>query len=604
MTESRLEKLPHEIQLDIIRRLPMQSVMRLYRTSHYWKYRISHDSVWRSLYERFFGNEFTKDRWILWAIRRLWSQSSSEEERLAARRVSLATLEHLDGYTWHRLVHGRWLTIKNWRKNTPQRIIIFSKDQSDMHICEQLYGFHNPSYGIPFISNGCNKLGFGIIDDALNDVRLAPMPDIQTEEEGKSIEKKDTQTENVLPLQIHDINVIHGRIVPIYSTSHTINRCFCNINEEFVVIGKKLNKQDDRNSIVILAWNMGHLEMHNIKNQSYCVPSLCMAELLPDRKWFLLEQQSGWLLIKNLDDSVDKSKRQYLLYDIRRGRLAASFFMRAIMKPIIGKFALDKVQICYGNTVQTRNAGVSESSHYYWHAIEVSVQSDTPTSTVDLTWYDQTPTDEAIETVNATHHSIMEYIKDQGYWCGEGYLLDTNLPNKVIMLPVELEEKVQLQHLIEDIFLLSVSVWRIGHKISLIRPSSQQYMWSKNNVVFYELVPEEKAIVACDLNGTVQLLDIYTGDILNTFKLQSCSIIKHIIGPLCAFYGKENVLIDVRTGETVRTFKSDSMIQSRILSALLPDVRSDNILVTPEPTHIMYASKCLEKALVYEYAQI
>jgi hypothetical protein len=100
MTESRLDKIPNEIQLNILCRLSIQSLICLYQTSHYWKHRIGNDKqLWCSVYERNFGHEFAKDRWILWAVRRLWSHSSSEEEHLAAQHVNLTTLEHLNGYT-------------------------------------------------------------------------------------------------------------------------------------------------------------------------------------------------------------------------------------------------------------------------------------------------------------------------------------------------------------------------------------------------------------------------------------------------------------------------------------------------------------------------
>jgi hypothetical protein len=244
MTESRLDGIPNEIQLSILCRLSIQSLIRLYQTSHYWKRRISNDKqLWRTVYERDFGHEFAKDHWILWAVRRLWSQSSSEEERLAARRVSLTTIEHLDGYTWYRLVRGRILTMRNWRNNTPQRVIVFSKGQPNMGLHKSLFEYSSPSYGIPFISDSYDKLGFIIVDDTLNDVRLASVPD--------------TQMKNALPLQIYNNNVILGRIVSIYSVPLTNHLRDSVVGEEFVVFKKKINRQDYRSPIFILVWNIG-----------------------------------------------------------------------------------------------------------------------------------------------------------------------------------------------------------------------------------------------------------------------------------------------------------------------------------------------------------
>jgi hypothetical protein len=381
--------------------------------------------------------------------------------------------------------------------------------------------------------------------------------------------------------------------------------CNCITNDEFLIVDKKVDRLNDRTPIVILAWNVGHLGMHTIEHQSYYVPKPCMVELLPHGQWYFGDLKSNWVLIINLDYDMDKSERQYLLYDILRGRLAASFSAEESVKPKIGKVAPDKVQIYCGNTTQTSNGTIaSKSCQYCWHTIEVSVQPNTPTSTIDLTWYDQTPTNEAIEAVRKKHHAIIECIKDQGYWCGEGYLLNVNLPNKVILPSVKPGTTVWLRHFTEDLFLLSNVGPNSTYGISLIHSSSQQYIWSGNGIHLYELIPEEKVIVAYYLNGTVRLLDVYTGDTLNTFKFQLCCIVKHIIGSLCVFHGRENVLIDVRTGEKVCTFELDSMIQSRILSALLPDVESDNILITSGPTRIMYANKCLKKVSVYEYAQI
>jgi hypothetical protein len=114
MTKSKLDILPVEVQSNIIYYLSIRDLINLYQTSWHWRRRIADDKfLWRRAYERNFGHEFVKDHWILWALRRLWSQSPLREQRLAARHVNLTSLDHLDAYTWYRLVRGRILTEKN-----------------------------------------------------------------------------------------------------------------------------------------------------------------------------------------------------------------------------------------------------------------------------------------------------------------------------------------------------------------------------------------------------------------------------------------------------------------------------------------------------------
>jgi hypothetical protein len=482
--------------------------------------------------------------------------------------------------------------MRNWRNNTPQRVIIFSKDQLDMRIGAPSPARYSFSYGIPFISNDYNKLGFGIIDDTLNDIKLTSM--------------LNTQTKKASPLQTYDNNIIFRRIVPTYSTPHTIDIFDHITNDEFVIARKRINKQDDRIPMVMLVWNIGHLEVYNTEYQSYCVPSLCMAELLPHGWWYFLEQQSGWLLMEDPSDNVNKLTRQYLLYDIRRGRLAISFSTRTDTMPTIGKATPDKVQIYYSYI--TRISGdviASESCQYYWHTIEISVQSDIPISTIDLTWYDQTPTNEAIETVRATHRSIMECVEDQGYWCGKGYLLKRNSASESMLIPAGMEFIVQPRHLIDDLFLLAPPKGCIVRNgFLLIHSLSQQYAtWSKNGLDSYVLIPEEKAILTY-ASGTIQLLNMYTGNILNSFSLQGCSYIDHIIGPLCYFYDEKRMLIDVRTGEIVCILDSDSVIRFWIRSVLQLDIEPDDIMGVLGPTCIEYINTYISSALVCEYAQI
>jgi hypothetical protein len=605
MTGSRLDELPDEVQSSILFYLSTQSLIRLYQTSHYWKCRISNDKqLWRSIYEHNFSHEFAKDRWILWAVRRLWSQSLSEEKRLAARRVSLTTLEHLDGYTWYRLVRGRMLTMRNWRNNMPQRIVICSGNQSDMPVHERVYRPNSISYGIPIISDNCNKLGFGIIDDTLNDTQLVPMPD--------TLKKS-------LPSRAHCDGIALGKIVPIYSTSHILGMSGHVTNDEFLIV-ERISEQDERIPIVMLVWNLGQLEMHNTEHQSYYTPSLCMAELLPHDEWEFLEQQSGWLLIKDFTDHLDESTQQYLLYDIRRGRLAMSFSMEQDTEPIMGKVTPNKVQIYYGHIAQTSSDTTTSGSYqYYWHTIEVSIQSGASTSTVDLTWYDQTPTSEAIETVRSKYRAIVECVKDHGYWCGEGYLLKTNSASKGIQLPVKTDILIQPHHLIDDLFLLSSqSDYNVRDHFLLVHSLSQPHViWSKNKLTFHSLIPEEKSILTYDEDNTIRLLGMYTGNVLNSFNFQEFNSIRHIIGPLFSFHGRKYMLIDVRTGEIIRILESGLTMLSWIFSVLPPDrdpannlddlglhgirVYSMSIL---GPTCMEYISTGTNSTLIFEYAQI
>jgi hypothetical protein len=168
------------------------------------------------------------------------------------------------------------------------------------------------------------------------------------------------------------------------------------------------------------------------------------------------------------------------------------------MRPTIGKATPDKVQIYYGHITQiSSDMTGSESCQYYWHTIDVSIRTDMPTSIVDLTWYDQIPTCEAIETVKATYRTIIEYVKKQGYWCGEGYLFKKNSASEGIPLPVVPELVIQQQHLIDDLFLLSIPKWRvIGVNFLFIHSLSQKHLiWSKNKLSYYVFIPEEKAIL-------------------------------------------------------------------------------------------------------------
>jgi hypothetical protein len=196
--------------------------------------------------------------------------------------------------------------------------------------------------------------------------------------------------------------------------------------------------------------------------------------------------------------------------------------------------------------------------------------------------------------------------KNKGHWCGEGYLSKTSSASEGTLLPVEVKIIIRPRHLIDNLFLLAPTrVWNFKDNFLLIHSLSQQHaIWSKNNLFSYILIPEEKAILTYDVDGTIQLLDMYTGNILGSFNFQGYHSIHHVIGPFCYFYNEKIMLIDVRTGEIMHTLKLHSVIQPHILSTLLPDMEPSNILIIPGPTRIEYVNISLKSALICEYAQI
>jgi hypothetical protein len=229
MTASKFVALPCDIHPTIIRYLPMQDLMQMYQLSRYWKYIISNDKfIWRSIYEHKFGHEFAKDRWILWAVRRIWSQALSEEKRLEARHVQLNTLEHLDGYTWYCLVRGRLLTEKNWRNNTPQRSVIFSGVHFDEHVWDAAATHARVSYGLAFTTS-YDRLGFAIIDDTLHNVPSMPM---------SSTPANSLVNKSVMP------SVVDGKVVLLDPMLDTTTFAHNLSSEEFIIAEKIIIEGD------------------------------------------------------------------------------------------------------------------------------------------------------------------------------------------------------------------------------------------------------------------------------------------------------------------------------------------------------------------------
>jgi hypothetical protein len=591
MTGPRLNKIPEEIQLDIIYYLSIQSLIRLYKTSRYWKHRIGNDKcIWRRVYEREFGHEFAKDRWILWAVRRLWSQSILEEKRQTARYVNLTTLKYLDAYTWYRLVRGRVLTERNWRNNTPQRSIIFDQDKLDVLI-SKLHTQSGLSYGLPFISQKDNRVSFAVIDDTLNN----------TQSDKSSLAGCKL---NVVSGRVASLGQISGRIYFSYNTS-----------EEFIVAIRTMPESflfPRIETRAVLVWDVGHLMIHNVDGQHCCVPRLCATELLPDNDYWPIAQQCGWLLMVNEDVYIDNhTKDQYwqcILYDIRRSCVAASFMVREGIYPIISKATPDKVQLYYGHATPIPNVTTifededRQPCQYHWSIIEISALLDTSNVTTDLSWYDQVPTRKTLAKVQEKYHTIEEDTREQGHWCDKNYLLKRIEANEPIQLPARMGPKIQMHHLIEDLFLISRgSGWYREHDVFMVHSVRQQrVIWSRTALINYKIIPEERAILIYECDNLAQLLDMYTGNVLKSFRIQGCDITLPVIGPLCrASYDGQDILIDVRTGKFVRNLNSDQAVQ--FLSH--PSTKL-NMLKFLGPTRIVYINRATKAAWIDEYAQV
>jgi hypothetical protein len=272
MAELRFYGSLYDTLLYIIPYPPTQTLVCLCQASRRSRDKISDDKrLWRSIYEYDIGSDFAKDLQALWAVRRLWSRSNSEDKRCAALNVNLLTVENPKDDAWFHLVCGRMSTMKNWRNIPPQHIITFYEGQhniSDVQVSKSV----DVRHGTPFISAEDRPV-FGIIDDSLNDTRSTSM--------------LEEQTRNALSIQAdNNTETFFGKALCIYSTQRTNrhpdypNHSF---NEEFVVIGKNvvIDKQDDRNLMVMLVWDIGRLCVHSLEHQSYYIPSLCMAELMP-----------------------------------------------------------------------------------------------------------------------------------------------------------------------------------------------------------------------------------------------------------------------------------------------------------------------------------
>jgi hypothetical protein len=612
MSVSKLATIPSTIQLDIYAYLNIRDLIHLYKTSRYWRYRISNDEkLWRLIYKRRFGDEFAKDRWILWAVRRLWSQSSSEEKRLAACHVNLTMLERLDGYTWYCLVRGRILTEKNWRNNKPQRSIVFSKEQlNEDFSCK--YTYARLTYGLVFVTRHSRQLNFAMVDDTLNVTPPTLVSRVQN--------NGDSPYPAVLASKIKDkSNVTRGRLVQSKPISDDIYIHPNVSSEEFIVANRVIIENDHDTYLLtdaLLVWDIGHLEVYyKGSDQPYYMPRLCMTELLPWPMSRLLAQQSGWLIIQNWNDCMNEHEEysQYMLYDIRRAHLAASFIISNSIKPILGKATPDKVQIYWGDVISidddddTSNSQIfdlSEMGFYQhrWHIIEVSALPGAASHTADLSWRDRIPTRQVLSDVQEKYHNIKLHALKQGHWCDKNYRLKTIKSKKSIPLSDCTDPEVTTRHLYDDLFLILYKNERSD--VLLVHSVRQQRaLWSKTVLTHIKLIYEEKAILTYSKNSA-KLLDMYTGKVLSSFKLQGCRRIRHIIGPICRVSGRETLLIDVRTGKKIRTLTPSQAAQSLLNSSEETNMKNTSIRNFLIPTRVEYVNPKGNAIWIDEYAQV
>jgi hypothetical protein len=595
----RFEELSREIQLYILSYLSIRDLIRLSQVSHYWRSRVSNDGfLWRSIYRRKFGHDFVNDHWILWAVRRLWSQSPLEEKQLAARHVNLITLNHLDGYTWYRLVCGRILTERNWRNNIPQRLIVFVHEPDNIWQRNFLLERTGTTYDVAFYPSDHEVPTLIIADYIANN---ADAVDILPSDEMIN------NTRHICRLN----NVFRGKI----SMHQWINKIYfkcSSISEEYIIASMRvdnLNLDSRRQTHVILAWDVGHPKIQCINGQHYSTPSLCMTELLPNDNYLTQTQRGGWLLVAKkspcLEEHTEQKSRYYMLYDIRHGRLAASFFVRGDMQPILGKVLPDMVQIYYGYTIPVTDTELTIVDYQYrWHVLEVSVKPDIPSSTGDFALPKQKPSRKDMEIVDEKYRIAEEYAKQRDYWHDEYYLLRAMAAKECIPLPTGMGSDVRARHLIDDLFLVSHKEQDFTyHDILLAHSIYQQGVaWWREGLAFNILIPEEKTILTHDICGAAQLLDMYTGKILNSMTPRSL-VTRHIIGPFCCFTScHEWTLIDVRTGEKIRTLFPDQAAQDVMNSKGMSS--KIQILNLATPIYVEYTHEESNMTWIVEYAQV
>jgi hypothetical protein len=555
MPKSKFASIPDEIKQHIIRYFTIQDLMHLYQASHYWKRRLGSDKIlWRRVYERDFGDDFANDDWILWAVRRLRSQSLSEEERLSARQIDLTTLEDLDAYTWYRLVRGRLLTEKNWKEGTVQHAMCFADEKLAMQKCFKFTKSSKPTYGHMFAAGNYGKSEPVVIDDTPNDAS-----------------SDNPSSSGMIPRRkiLNRSNVTPQRIIPASWGANMAGLDICVSSEEFIVAEKDIfdDSQSPPSTIKgIFVWHLGRLETRNISGQPCCVPRLHMTELLPYENCYITMQKGGWLIVKDddiyLDQYTQHKSHQYIIYDLRRGRIAASFIARVDAQPIIGRATPYEVQIYYGYTTLTTHttsgiATFKAPKSYYWHVIEIKARSNIPLHTSNPSWYGQMPSPDVLSSVRERHSIIDECVNEKVYWHDEGYLLDAIKAKESIHLPDNMNIMVSARYLTNNLFLISCKDLPTSKENTFLVHDvrQQRVVWTRTVSNDGILIPDERAILVYKYDREAQLLDMYTGDILSSFKIGAWNNIKPLIGPLCyVLEGDHDVLVDVRIGKRIRYF--------------------------------------------------
>jgi hypothetical protein len=100
---------------------------------------------------------------------------------------------------------------------------------------------------------------------------------------------------------------------------------------------------------------------------------------------------------------------------------------------------------------------------------------------------------------------------------------------------------------------------------------------------------------------------MYTGNVLSSFEIQGCCSVQHVIGSLCLFSNGQTILVDVRTGEKIRTFAPVHITRSlsdpsEKVNVWAVEVRSAPALSSP--THVEYIIPYTSDVWVDEYAQV
>jgi hypothetical protein len=382
-------------------------------------------------------------------------------------------------------VRGRILTEKNWRNNTVQRTIGFANYSFRERISGPSMNYAKTTFGFVFNHHKDLGLSFAIVDDTLNNMQPISITDTLEDNESSS-DMVSTDTEDV-----HKPNMVFGKIIPIGLSAGNKHFDLNTSSEEFIVACKCITnrKKEGSGKQIILVWDLGHLEMHCFDGQLCCIPRLCMTELLPGCGYVIIKQKGGWLLAFQWTDYIEErtgeSVHEYLLYDLRHGRLAASFAASSKADVVIGKATPGNVQIYYGYGTSIPNATdvhvtrKAKSYQYHWRMFDIKVGPDISSCIADTSWYRRMPTAKAMRKTQEKHSMIEACVKEQGYWCEAGYLLKTISGNEGISQLRIIDPEIVPRHLVDDLFLISYGCPRKYYQgIFLVHSVSQQrFIW-------------------------------------------------------------------------------------------------------------------------------